>query len=268
MNIWNWLKRVPTPMRKALSGFVQFTSPGAIDFSYRMIRPFVPKRKRFSSVGDKAHKLAGLMNADDPDSIYLHALSHWPEPSTVVLGSQEPDTFSTAFAKTSSFPSFEERMMLHDLVNYLPDDILTKVDRASMAVSLEARVPIIDHRVVEFAWRLPMHFKIRNGVSKWILRQVLYKYVPVELVERQKMGFGVPIDTWLRGPLRSWAEDLLSEESLSRQGLFNVGAIRTKLREHLSGSRNWQYLLWDVLIFQNWLFDSSRNEIRQPALSR
>jgi asparagine synthase (glutamine-hydrolysing) len=132
--------------------------------------------------------------------------------------------------------------------------------------SFEARVPILDHRVVEFAWKLPMRFKIRNGTSKWILRQVLYKHVPAALVERPKMGFGVPIDHWLRGPLRSWAEDLLSEESLKRQGLFNVSAVRTKLKEHLSRGRNWQYLLWDVLIFQNWLFDHAKNDVNRNVL--
>lgn len=264
--IWKWLQRVPSPMRLAFSRLIRSTSPHAIDFAYQMVRPLIPENKQFLAVGDKAHKLASLMNSPNQSAIYLQALSHWPEPTDAVLGSHESDAFSRAFAQTESLPSFEERMMLTDLVNYLPDDILTKVDRASMAVSLEARVPILDHRVVEFAWKLPMRFKIRNGTSKWILRQVLYKYVPQELVERPKMGFGVPIDHWLRGPLRTWAEDLLSEESLQRQGLFNVAAVRAKWKEHLSGSLNFQYLLWDVLIFQNWLFDQTTSQVDRSVL--
>ncbi len=264
--IWKWLERVPSPVRRAVSHLIQSTSPHAIDLAYELVRPLVPQKTRFSAVGDKAHKLASMLDSQSPAAIYLHALSHWPEPTDIVLGSHETDDFDQAFAQTAWLPSFEERMMLTDLVNYLPDDILTKVDRASMAVSLEARVPIIDHNVVEFAWKLPMRFKIRNGTSKWILRQVLYKHVPRELVERPKMGFGVPIDHWLRGPLRTWAEDLLSEDSLNRQGLFNVNAVRTKWKEHISGSRNWQYLLWDVLIFQNWLFDQAKTDVERNVM--
>src|SRR5262249_61965715 len=138
---------------------------------------------------------------------------------------------------------------------YLPDDILTKVDRASMAVSLEARVPVIDHRVVEFAWRLPLQFKIRNGISKWALRQVLYKYVPSHMIERPKMGFGVPIDSWLRGPLQEWAEELLSNDSLERHGFFNVQLIRRKWRADLSRANNLQYLLGGAVLFQDWVLN-------------
>ena len=170
-----------------------------------------------------------------------------------MLGATEPSTVLTNADLQPNTPTDIERMMALDMLTYLPDDILTKVDRAAMGVSLETRVPFLDHRVVEFAWQLPLEFKLRDGVGKWALRQVLYKYVPKALIERPKMGFGVPIDEWLRGPLRDWAEELLDENRLRNEGFFNTQMVRKKWEEHLSGKRNWQYLIWDVVMFQAWL---------------
>src|ERR1051326_8348869 len=251
--VWNSMRPFPKPLRQAASRMISSVPPKTIDKMYKLVSPLFPRNKRSFPMGDKAHKLAGVLGAESQERIYMHALTHWENPSAVVNGAREPETVRRFVQEAQWLPSMEELMMLTDTVHYLPDDILTKVDRASMAVSLEARVPILDHRVVEFAWKLPMKFKIRDGKGKWALRQVLYKYVPAAMIERPKMGFGVPIDSWLRRELREWAEDLLSVESLERHRLFNIEAIRTKWQEHASGSRNWQYLLWDVLVFQDWM---------------
>jgi asparagine synthase (glutamine-hydrolysing) len=251
--IWNSIRRVPLPLRKTIAFLLRATPPDRIDAAFRMFRSLVPKRISPSTPGDKAHKLATLLSLKNSQALYHRALSHWHNPGEIILDSREPSTLRDSIYELSDSFDIEQVMMLADLLAYLPDDILTKVDRASMAVSLEARVPLLDHRVVEFAWGLPHTFKIREGVGKWILRQVLGKYVPRCLIERPKMGFGVPVDCWLRGPLRDWAEDLLSVKMLSSHGFFNPIPIREKWLEHLTGHRNWQYLLWDVLVFQEWL---------------
>jgi len=211
----------------------------------------VPARWRPPQAGDKVHKLAALLGETER-SVYLRLVSHWYRPEALVLGASEPrgalwnDTLRERFCEPVEY------MQYLDTVTYLPDDILTKVDRASMAVSPEARVPLLDHRIVEFAWSLPLEMKIRRGRTKWILRRLLDRYVPRRLVERPKMGFGVPIDHWLRGPLREWAESLLAPRRLAEEGFFRPEPVREKWEQHLSGQRNWQYLLWNVLMFQAW----------------
>jgi asparagine synthase (glutamine-hydrolysing) len=160
---------------------------------------------------------------------------------------------------------FTQRMMFLDLTSYLPDDILVKVDRAAMAVSLETRVPLLDPEVVRFAWRVPLSMKLRDGQGKWLLRQVLYKHVPREFIERPKSGFDVPIGDWLRGPLRDWAESLLDEARIRREGFFDARPIREKWDQHLSGRRDWQGPLWNILMFQAWLQAESQPHARSEV---
>jgi asparagine synthase (glutamine-hydrolysing) len=206
-----------------------------------------------SRMGDKVHKGAALLGHKTVDELYGGLVSHWANPAEVVLGATEASTFSALGVPELQGLNDVERMMARDMLSYLPDDILAKVDRASMGVSLETRVPFLDHRVVEFAWSLPFAYKLHNGITKWPLREVLYRHVPRTLIERPKMGFGVPIDQWLRGPLRDWAETLISEPRLRAEGFFRPEPIRKKWLEHLSGKHNWQHHLWCVLMFQAWL---------------
>jgi asparagine synthase (glutamine-hydrolysing) len=244
---------VPGVGRQVLARGMTALSPSGWNSLYALLEPIVPNRLRLMNPGDMAHKLAEILTADTPEATYRRLVSHWKLPSDVVINACESATTLTDQHLWAQLPEFEQRMMYLDAISYLPDDILVKVDRAAMAVSLETRVPFLDHRVVEFAWRLPLSMKIRNGQGKWILRQVLYKYVPRELIERPKTGFGVPIDSWLRGPLREWAESLLDEKRLREEGFFHPEPIIEKWLEHISGKRNWQYYLWDILMFQAWL---------------
>ena len=251
--IWNKIGRVPPRMRGLAARALTTLSPSAWDTMMAGVARLIPSNRWGELTGDRVHKLAEVLSVPSADVLYKGLVSHWPDPESIVLGSREPPTPLTAPGQCAALDDFTLRMMYLDALMYLPDDILAKVDRASMSVSLEARVPLLDHRVVEYAWRVPMSMKIRNDQGKWLLRQVLYRYVPRELIERPKMGFGVPVDSWLRGPLRDWAEDLLDERRLREGGYFDPKPIRQKWSEHLSGARNWQYWLWDILMFQAWL---------------
>ena len=239
--------KIPLPLRKLGASVLKAVPPKTWDM---LASPF-PAGMLPKQLGDKLHKLAGVVTEGD-DAFYRRIISQWQEPEELMAdGVREPHGLLWDESLPARMPNFLDRMQYLDLVTYLPDDILTKVDRASMAVALEARVPLIDHRVVEFAWGLPQHLKMRDGQTKWLLRQVLYRHVPRSLIDRPKMGFGVPIDSWLRGPLRDWAESLLTPAALEASGL-KPEPILERWREHLSERRNWQYPLWTVLMLQAW----------------
>ena len=192
-----------------------------------------------------------MLKLDSADALYRRVVSHC-EPAQIMSQADETPGTNYDQSPAEGFPELLQRMQLVDLVSYLPDDILTKVDRASMAVALELRVPLLDDRVVEFSWRLPRAARMRHHTSKWLLRQVLYRYVPQALVERPKLGFDIPLAEWLRGPLRHWAEEMLNERRLREDGLLNQSMVGRIWKEHLDGRRNRQDLLWNVLMLESW----------------
>jgi asparagine synthase (glutamine-hydrolysing) len=247
--IWKAMRMLPGPLRRTLAGLLP-AIPGA---PLESLVRFLPKRFQIPHLADRLPKLAEVLREDSGESYYRRLISHWKDPAMVVRGGAEPLTIFDTPEQLPKLSGLRERMMYMDSLTYLPDDILTKVDRASMAVGLEARVPLLDHRVVEFSWRVPISLKYRDGKGKWLLREVLYRYVPRDLMERPKMGFGVPIDAWLCGTLREWAEELLDEKRLLEEGFFDPAPIRKMWQEHVAGKRRWHYSLWDVLMFQAWL---------------
>jgi len=251
--IWGKIKFIPVPIRKLVVKAMLAISPANWDQIFHKLSVILPNSYHASLPGDKIHKLAGILASKSPTEIYKGLVSHWSNPSDIVLGSVEPITVINNESEWADLKNFENQQMYLDSVSYLTDDILAKVDRAAMSMSLETRIPMLDHRVVEFAWSLPTQMKIREGNGKWILKQLLYKYVPQQMMERPKMGFAVPIDSWLRGPLNEWAEELLTTNRLKQEGYFNPDAVRSMWLEHQSGRRNWQYCLWNILMFQAWL---------------
>jgi asparagine synthase (glutamine-hydrolysing) len=252
---WRRLQPVPRPMRRWAAGALGTVPPTWWDKMLGQEARYVPKSMRVRTPATKIQKVAQVLPAADLYETYRLLASHSDKPSSLVLGATEPDTLLTSPDLWPSNMVGAEFMLYLDTMTYLPDDILTKVDRASMGASLENRVPFLDPEVAALAWRTPFDLKVREGTGKWLLRQLLYRYVPQSIVDRPKMGFGIPLGTWLRDPLRDWAEDLLSPDRLRREGYLAPEPVTRLWAEHQSGRCDHEYELWDVLMFQAWLAD-------------
>jgi asparagine synthase (glutamine-hydrolysing) len=246
-NLLDKLKKVPTSVKSIVASIDNCIPKKYTNLIIDSLSS-LSKQQYQKNYSNKFNRLIKLLNSKNEIDIYNELLAYW-NPSEIMTN--ETDKKVDSLSIPSSLNSIEQ-MMLFDTINYLPDDILVKVDRAGMAASLETRIPFLDHNVYEFAWQIPFEYKIRNGNSKWLLRQLLYRYVPEKLIERPKMGFAVPIDSWLRGPLKDWAENLLDERKIKEQGFFKSEVISKRWNEHINGSRNWHFQLWTVLMFQQW----------------
>jgi asparagine synthase (glutamine-hydrolysing) len=259
---WKKIARIPLPLRSAAARAMKSVPAPAWDRLGSVTGGLLPRSLRLARLGEKVHKGAPMLRSETLDQLYDGMLSQWRDPTSVVIGAP-----AATAAPSLDIPELEgltgvERMMAQDMLFYLSDDILAKVDRAAMAVSLETRVPLLDPEVVEFAWTLPLDLRIRGGATKWILRELLYRHVPRSLIERPKMGFGIPIDSWLRGPLLEWAEELLDERRLRSEGFFQPAPIRAAWAAHLRGETNQTFKLWTVLMFESWLADQRSGSVR------
>jgi asparagine synthase (glutamine-hydrolysing) len=261
-NVWNTISKMPSGGRQLILKIMKEIPPQAATTLSHGISYVLPKSWQTTFLADKLLKLADRLDGvKDCDDLYYNLVSEWKRPAQVVVGGSEPPTLLSSRRMWPDLATFEDRMMYLDSMTYLPGDILTKVDRAAMSVSLETRVPFLDHRVVELAWRIPVDMKICEGQGKQVLRKILDKYVPRHLIERPKQGFGVPIGAWLRGPLRAWAERLLDKERLQQEGYLHADMVWSRWQEHLGGRRNWEHSLWSVLMFQAWLESQHRQDV-------
>ncbi len=250
--LWRGMQYLPERSRQVAADAVSSVTPAQWERVFETGRSFLPKLRL---PAQRMQKLASVLAAASPASMYDVLSSHWLPGDRLLEESvsMPVDTATPAWPMpTGRSDLVAQYMMYRDLTGYLPDDILTKVDRASMSVSLEVREPLLDHRLVAFAWSLPQRLKVRGSTGKWLLRQVLHRHVPKELVSGPKMGFAVPLGAWLQGPLREWADGLLGEKRLREDGIFNVSLVRERWRQHLAGTRQWEYHLWDVLMFNAW----------------
>ena len=248
--IWNNLRFIPKPFRKGLYSSINKLNTQQWDALSSFLHHILPKKYHFSNFTDKLIKASSLLAVESFDDVYFRLVKQWENPREVLNFDFYPQ--KNKLIGSDLFQDNMDKMMLNDLLTYLPDDILCKVDRAGMAVSLESRIPFLDHHVFAFSSSLPLSYKINKGTSKWILREILKKYIPENLINRPKMGFGIPLEAWLRGPLKEWADDLLDEKVIIESGMLNPKVVRQKWEEHISGKRNWHYQLWAILMFQAW----------------
>jgi asparagine synthase (glutamine-hydrolysing) len=262
----NGLERSPRYLRRLAAAGMTAVGPQLWDEVFKWLRPLLPKSWHQRMPGYKVHKLADLLASEGPVAMYASMASHWFEPERVVAGAAALRPLHMIEDQWLKLPDFERQAMYLDTITYLPNDILVKLDRATMAFGLEGRVPYLDPRVVEFAWRLPLQMKVRPNRGKWILRQVLHRYVPENLVERPKMGFGIPLDSWLRGPMREWAEALLEPRRLKEEGFFDPAAVYEKWNDYVYGRGAWQFHLWDILMFQLWWERQNSTTKPQPLV--
>jgi asparagine synthase (glutamine-hydrolysing) len=254
---WPRLQRVPRLLRRGVASAVHAVSSDAWENVADLYRVLVPGGRQVRTAGEKLSKIADALACEHEQALYQSLTGGSSLQALLAEPASAPQDSYPILHPASSLPL---KMMLSDAVSYLPDDVLVKVDRASMAVALEMRVPMLDHRVFEYAWRLPLHMKVRGATGKWVLRQLLYRYVPKALVERPKMGFAVPLNSWLRGKLRAWAHELLSESRLRREGYFSARGVQEIWAEQLAGKRRWDSALWRLLMFQSWLAMEGRCE--------
>lgn len=247
--LWLFISKIPKCIRANIAKIILSVAPNKWD----LVNLLVPSRFKINKIGIRIHKLATFLCVESKEDLYSNFISQQNETDSIVIGAKSILPINDFSGFNSKNITFSEQMMLQDSISYLPDDILVKVDRSAMANSLETRAPFLDHCLQEFIWKMPFNIKIRNNKGKWILRKVLSRYIPERYFDRPKQGFAIPIDEWLRGPLRSWASSLLDEKKLNYEGYIDAKIVMNKWHEHLSGQRNWGYWLWNVLMFQSWL---------------
>ena len=251
-HVWPALQKIPAPLRTTAALMIRMFSTKQLDVVGKFAKPILPNALRTSQFGDHLHKLASLAKCKEWTDAYVALVSAWNDPAKLVIDSR-PETTRVDPIQQANMPDALRAMQWIDQTTYLVDDILTKVDRASMAASLETRVPLLDHRLVEFAWTLPADMKVRNGQGKWILRQALNTFVPAPLMDRPKMGFAIPLESWLRGPLQDWASDLLDERRVRDQGFLNADVVTNEWNQLCAGSGGHQHKAWALLMWTAWV---------------